>query len=89
MKYPMQNHRGWSGYFEDVYRFNKPVNYNQYSPMETARYVMQHPEVDPEWRKARARIDQLGGKNFHLRGRQKRTRRCSGERMQCPNRLRT
>ena len=50
MKYPMQNH-GWSGYFEDVYRFNKPVNYNQYSPMETARYVMQHPEVDPEWRK--------------------------------------
>jgi hypothetical protein len=49
MKYPMQNH-AWSGYFEDVYEFDKPVNYNQYSPMETARYLMHHPEADPEWR---------------------------------------
>jgi hypothetical protein len=50
MKYPMQNH-AWSGYFEDVYRFRKPENFNQYSPMETARYLMDHPEVDPDWRK--------------------------------------
>jgi hypothetical protein len=50
MKYPMHNH-AWSGYFEDVYKFEKPVNFNQYSAMETARYLMQHPEDDPEWRK--------------------------------------
>jgi hypothetical protein len=50
MKYPMQNH-AWAGYFEDVYTFDKPVNYNQYSAMETARYLMQHPESDTNWRK--------------------------------------
>lgn len=49
MKYPMQN-GAWSGYFEDVYSFDKPINYNQYSPMETARYLLQHPEYDPDWR---------------------------------------
>ncbi len=49
MKYPMQNN-AWSGYFEDVYSFDKPVNLNQYNPMEVARYVMQHPELDVDWR---------------------------------------
>jgi hypothetical protein len=48
MKYPMQND-AWSGYFEDVYQFDRPVNYNQYSAMETAQYLMQHPEEDPDW----------------------------------------
>ncbi len=50
MKYPMQNH-AWSGYFEDVFRFDKPVNDNQYSALETARYLMQHPDEDPDWKK--------------------------------------
>lgn len=45
MKYPMQND-AWSGYFEDVYQFDRPVNYHQYSAMETARYLMQHPVED-------------------------------------------
>jgi hypothetical protein len=49
MKYPMQNH-AWSGYFEDVYKYEKPDNYNQYSALETARYLMQHPEEDPRWK---------------------------------------
>jgi hypothetical protein len=49
MKYPIQND-AWSGYFEDVYQFDRPVNFNQYSAMETARYLMQHPEEDPRWR---------------------------------------
>jgi len=35
---------------EDVYTFTKPVNYNQDSPMETARYLMEHPEYDPDWK---------------------------------------
>ncbi len=49
MACPMRNNR-WSGYFEDVYIFDKPVNFNQYSAMETARYILQHPEYDPQWR---------------------------------------
>jgi hypothetical protein len=50
MKYPMQNNL-WATYFEDVSIFDKPENFNQYSPMETARYLLQHPEFDPDWRK--------------------------------------
>jgi hypothetical protein len=47
--YPMKNH-GWDGYFEDVRIFEKPTNLNQYSAMETARYLLLHPESDPAWR---------------------------------------
>jgi hypothetical protein len=48
MAYPGQNNI-WTQYFEDVliypdYRFNR----NQYSALETARYLLQHPELDPE-----------------------------------------
>jgi hypothetical protein len=49
MTFPMQNGR-WAGYFEDIAIFEKPENFNQYSAMETARYILQHPELDPEWK---------------------------------------
>ena len=49
MAYPMKNHQ-WSGYFEDVPLFEKPENFNQYSAMESARYVLLHPEYDPAWK---------------------------------------
>jgi len=49
MEYPMQNHI-WHAYFEDIPVFEKLTNFNQYSPMETARYILQHPEYDPNWK---------------------------------------
>jgi hypothetical protein len=50
LKYPMSNML-WSGVFEDVYLQHFPNNLNQYSPMETARYLMERPELDPEWKR--------------------------------------
>jgi hypothetical protein len=47
--YPMQNNV-WSNYFEDVGVQTELTNYNQYIPMETAYYLMRHPEHDPDWR---------------------------------------
>jgi hypothetical protein len=47
MKYPMQNNV-WVGYFEDVQA--SMGNMNQVIPLEFARYVLLHPEKDPEWR---------------------------------------
>ena len=46
MQYPMQNNV-WAGYYEDT----KPdlTNLNQQIPMETARYILRHPENDPDW----------------------------------------
>jgi len=49
LKYPMQNNR-WKGYFEDVIRDPANLNRDQYTPGELARYLMLHPELDPEWR---------------------------------------
>ena len=49
MKFPVSNNL-WSGYFEDVFMQHYPNNLNQYSPMETAKYLLAHPELDPEWR---------------------------------------
>jgi hypothetical protein len=41
----------WSGYFEDIEIQTDPsVNVNQYAAMRTARWLLQHPEVDPRWR---------------------------------------
>ena len=48
--YPMRNHR-WAGYFEDVRIFEKPTNFNQYTAMETARYLMLHPQDDSKWQR--------------------------------------
>ncbi len=55
MKYPMVNNV-WVGYFEDVGPGME--NMNQVIPLEFARYVLLHPEKDPQWRRhARDLID--------------------------------
>ncbi len=46
--YPMRNGR-WSGYFEDVEEALD--NINQFAPMETARYYLDHPEANPDWKR--------------------------------------
>jgi hypothetical protein len=59
MSYPMQNGQ-WANYFEDIpthplpdgtrYRIGvSNTNVNQYVPMETARYLIEHPELDADW----------------------------------------
>ncbi|HEV2437166.1 MAG TPA: hypothetical protein VG077_14330 [Verrucomicrobiae bacterium] len=48
MKYPVEN-QIWTQYFEDVQIYpNYRINRNQYSALETARYLLQHPEMDPQ-----------------------------------------
>jgi hypothetical protein len=48
MTYPMQNDV-WTQYFEDVLIYEDyRVNRNQYSALETARYLLQHPDKDPQ-----------------------------------------
>jgi hypothetical protein len=50
MMYPLQNNI-WSQYFEDIYIYpDYRTNLNQYCPLETARYLMDHPVRDPAWR---------------------------------------
>lgn len=49
MKYPLQNQR-WKGYFEDIRLDPKNENRDQYSALETARYLLKHPECDPDWK---------------------------------------
>jgi hypothetical protein len=50
MKYPMQN-QIWTQYFEDIYIYpDYRTNLNHYCPLETARYLMEHPEYDPQWK---------------------------------------
>jgi len=46
--YPMKDMR-WKGYFEDVIRDPANLNRDQYTPGEVARYLMLHPELDPQW----------------------------------------
>ncbi len=52
-KYPLTNNV-WVGYFEDV----PPTmeNMNQVIPLEFARYVLLHPEKDPQWREHARRL---------------------------------
>jgi hypothetical protein len=45
--YPLANNV-WVGYFEDT--VPSMENMNQVIPMEFARYVLLHPEKDPDWR---------------------------------------
>jgi hypothetical protein len=47
MRYPMKNNV-WVGYFEDVTASIDSMN--QVIPLEFARYVLLHPEKDPEWK---------------------------------------
>ena len=53
MKYPMQNNL-WVGYFEDVP--GSMDNLNQVIPLEFARYILLHPEKDPEWKEHARRL---------------------------------
>jgi hypothetical protein len=48
LKYPVTNNE-WSGYYEDVPKANR--NKNQQSPMETARFMLRHPEMDPDYKR--------------------------------------
>jgi hypothetical protein len=41
----------WNGYFEDVPRDTNRINRVQITPLETARYILKHPEKDSNWRK--------------------------------------
>jgi hypothetical protein len=45
--YPMKNN-WWSGYYEDV--VSNYYNMNHQLPMETARYFLQHPQVNPKYK---------------------------------------
>ena len=50
MKYPVENNV-WTQYFEDIYIYpSYRTNINQYCPLETARYLLEHPECDSQWR---------------------------------------
>jgi len=52
-KYPLA-HNVWVGYFEDTVA--RMENMNQVIPLEFARYVLLHPEKDPEWREHARRL---------------------------------
>ena len=58
MKYPVQNNV-WTQYFEDIYIYpDYRTNINQYCPLETARYLLENPQTDPDWRiHAKSMID--------------------------------
>jgi len=48
LKYPVEN-QIWTQYFEDVQIYtNYRINRNQYSALETVRYLLQHPKMDPQ-----------------------------------------
>lgn len=48
MEYPV-NTGLWSGYFEDIDN-NLLTNINQFSPMETARYLLDHPDACKDYK---------------------------------------
>ncbi len=41
----------WNGYFEDVPSDSNRINRIEITPMETARYILKHPEKDLIWKK--------------------------------------
>jgi hypothetical protein len=53
--YPLQNDR-WANYFEDVFWIRNPGNVTQYNAGELARYLLEHPERDVEWRAHAGRL---------------------------------
>jgi hypothetical protein len=53
MKYPMQNNV-WVGYFEDVP--GEMENMNQVIPLEFARYILLHPDKDPQWKEHASKL---------------------------------
>jgi hypothetical protein len=49
LRVPLKND-AWSGYFEDIDIQTDPtINTNQYAPMRTARWLLQHRDEDPDW----------------------------------------
>jgi hypothetical protein len=52
-QYPMKDNV-WVGYFEDV--APDMANMNNVIPLETARYLLLHPELDPDWKKDTAQL---------------------------------
>jgi fibronectin type 3 domain-containing protein len=48
MAYPMKNN-AWAGYFEDIVIQSDASNTNQLDPMMVARYLLRHPDTDPDW----------------------------------------
>lgn len=64
MKYPVRNNI-WTQYFEDIYIYpDYRTNINQYCPLETARYLMENLQSDPQWRKHCENIIKWVTKNF-------------------------
>lgn len=56
MKYPVQNNV-WTQYFEDIYIYpDYRTNLNQYCALETARYLLENPQYDENWRQDAGRI---------------------------------
>jgi hypothetical protein len=50
MAYPIRTNT-WTAYFEDVPIQSDPTaNPNQYIPLQTARYLIEHQDLDPDWR---------------------------------------
>jgi hypothetical protein len=48
MSHPMRTN-AWANYFEDVPVQADLSNLNQLAALETARYILQNPDVDPDW----------------------------------------
>jgi hypothetical protein len=53
--YPLTND-GWANYFEDLFWLPGPTNLNQYVAGEMARYILEDPSRDPDWRSHAQRI---------------------------------
>jgi len=51
LKYPLINNT-WKGYFEDIRLDPENNNKDQLSALETARYLVQHPKLDTNWKTA-------------------------------------
>ena len=49
MEYPLRN-QCWKGYFEDIRQDQENQNREQYSALETARYLLENQDRDPDWR---------------------------------------
>lgn len=68
-EYPLQNNV-WKGYFEDIRLDHANENRDQLAPLETARYLLDHPECHPDWRAIVPRLIEwvrveLGGSPFY------------------------
>jgi hypothetical protein len=48
IEFPMRTQL-WKGYFEDIRLDPENANRDQYSPLESARYLLTRPEMDQEW----------------------------------------